>query len=176
MKLLQGEAFDNLIRSSRREAFHLEVQDDYNTEDGIVPFRNWQQGRTDDDYEWLRGWLDLVRDMTMRGVAVRRARVVTVPHTTYTRWLVEVSRQNADAGEEIRYAPRHLVDSSRLTTDDWWLLDDETVVFTTFDEDGRFAGAAVTLDPRIIAYCQGVRDYVWSAAVPYAEYVALQTQ
>lgn len=176
MKLLQGEAFDELIRSSQHQAFHLEVQDDYNTEDGVAPFRNWVEGRTDDDYEWLRGWLDLVRDMTTRGAVVRRARVVTAPHTDYTRWLLEVSRENVASGEEIRYAPRHLVDPQRLTADDWWLLDDSTVAFTTFEDDGRFAGAAVTQDRRIVAYCQEVRDYVWEAATPYADYVALQTR
>ncbi|UGT44205.1 hypothetical protein LTV02_12780 [Nocardia yamanashiensis] len=86
---------------------------------------------------------------------------------------MEVARLNAEVGEQIGYVPRHLVDATRLTDFDWWLLDDQTVTFTLFMPSGRIAGSVVTEDPRIAAYCQEVRDYVWSAAVPYAEYVAL---
>ncbi|WP_306360429.1 DUF6879 family protein [Nocardia sp. CC227C] len=176
MKLLQGDAFDDLIRSSRREAFHLELQDDYESPDGDEPYRNWVAGGPADDFAWFQDWLNLVRDFTARGAVMRRARVVTVPMTDYQRWMLEITVNNVAAGEDVRYLARHLADSRRLSTDDWWLLDDETVIFTTFETSGRFAGAAVTHDPRIIAHCQEVRDYVWSAAVPYADYAALQTQ
>ncbi|MBF6332524.1 DUF6879 family protein [Nocardia transvalensis] len=176
MQLLRSDALDKVIHDCRREAFHLELQDEYGTSEGIEPFRNWLEGGRDEDYGWLRSWLDLVSDMTMHGATMRRARVVTVPHTDYTQWLLEVSRQNIAAGEEIRYIPRDRVDPNRLTTDDWWLLDDRTVAFTAFEPDGRLGGGAVTNDPRIVAYCREVRDYVWKAAIPYAEYTAHRTQ
>ncbi|MFC9894227.1 DUF6879 family protein [Nocardia sp. NPDC127579] len=174
MQLLPIESLESLIRASKREAFHLELQDDY-TADGDENFRAWLDGNTEDDYAWLRGWLNLVEDLTVRGGKMRRARVVTTPHTDYTRWLLEVSRQNIAAGEEIRYVPRHVVDARRLTTDDWWLLDDAAVMFTVFDQGGQFAGGALTTDPRIIAQCQEVRDYVWNLAIPFTEYAAAST-
>ncbi|MGW6702025.1 DUF6879 family protein [Nocardia sp. NPDC055049] len=173
MLLLEGEAFDNLLRSARQEAFHLEVQDTYSTPDETQPFRDFLNGGPADDYSWLRGWLDLVEETATRGVAVRRARVVTVPHTDYTRWLLEVSYQNAAAGEQIRYLSRHDVDAAQLTVDDWWLFDRNSVAFTVFEPDGRWRGGAVTTDPRIVAYCVRVRDLVWEAAVPHSEYVTL---
>ncbi|MGW0324235.1 DUF6879 family protein [Nocardia sp. NPDC003183] len=165
--------FDNLLRSARQEAFHLEVQDTYSTPDETQPFRDFLNGGPADDYSWLRGWLDLVEETAARGVAVRRARVVTVPHTDYTRWLLEVSYQNAAAGEQIRYLSRHDVDAAQLTVDDWWLFDRNSVAFTVFEPDGRWRGGAVTTDPRIVAYCVRVRDLVWEAAVPHSEYVTL---
>lgn len=173
MLLLEGEAFDNLLRSARQEAFHLEVQDTYSTPDETQPFRDFLNGSPADDYSWLRGWLDLVEETAARGVAVRRARVVTVPHTDYTRWLLEVSYQNAAAGEQIRYLSRHDVDAEQLTVDDWWLFDRNSVAFTVFEPDGRWRGGALTTDPRIVAYCVRVRDFVWEAAVPHSEYVTL---
>jgi hypothetical protein len=108
--------------------------------------------------------------MTSRGAVMRRARVVTVPHTHYTRWLLEVSRESVKAGEDIRYVPRHEVDSEKLTGDDWWLIDNDTVAFTAFEPDGRLGGGAITTDPRIVEYCREVRDYVWGIATPYDEY------
>jgi len=170
VQLWRVEALETLIRACKDEAFHLELQDDYNTEDGIEPFRLYLDGQTDDDYAWLADWLDLVRGMTVRGATMRRARIVTVPHSDYTQWLLGVSQANIEAGEDIRYVPRSRVDPQRLTTDDWWLLDHDTVAFTAFEPDGRLAGGAVTTDPRIVGYCREVRDYVWGIAVPYFDY------
>ncbi|MET8422407.1 DUF6879 family protein [Nocardia sp. NPDC004860] len=58
------------------------------------------------------------------------------------------------AGEDVRYLPRHLIDSDELTTDDWWIFDDSVVAFTVFEpgDNGRWIGGAVTTDPRIVEY------------------------
>ncbi|MFI1235460.1 DUF6879 family protein [Nocardia salmonicida] len=173
MLLLEGEAFDDLLRSAHQEAFHLEVRDTYNTPDETQPFRDFLNDVPAEDYSWLQGWLDLVEETTARGVTVRRARVVTVPHTDYTRWLLEVSHQNAAAGEQIRYLSRHDIDTELLTVDDWWLFDRNSVAFTVFEPGGRWRGGALTTDPRIVAYCVQVRDLVWEAAVPHTEYLTL---
>lgn len=176
MQLLDSGAHTRLIGASKREAFHLELQDSYDSPGENEVFRNWLEGGPEDDYGWFQGWLSTVRDLTARGAVMRRVRVVTEPHTDYIRWELELARLNAEAGEQIGYVPRHLVDAKRLTTFDWWLLDDQAVTFTVFTPAGQIAGSVATEDPRIVAYCQEVRDYVWSAAVPYADYVALQTR
>lgn len=99
-----------------------------------------------------------------------RIRVVTVPHTDYQRWLLSVTGSNVDAGEDIRYVPRHL--AGEVPPDDWWLIDNERVVYNLWDEHGSQAEAvAATTDPRIIEYCQGVKQRLWELASPYAEYV-----
>ncbi|MET9490923.1 DUF6879 family protein [Nocardia sp. NPDC006630] len=170
MQQLDIEEVNNLIRSSKSEAFHLELLDDYESPGGDRPYRNWLAGGTEDDYAWFQDWLSLVREISSRGATMRRARVVTVPLTDYQRWMLEITRHNVDAGEEIRYLPRHLADRLQLGTDDWWLLDDAIVSFTTFDPAGNWVGGAVTSDPRIVAYCQGIRDYAWRLAVPYLDF------
>ncbi|WP_327143023.1 DUF6879 family protein [Nocardia sp. NBC_01327] len=176
MLLLPGKEFHGPFAACQREAFHLEVKDTYETPEESAPFGRFLAGEPD-DYSWLEGWLDRVRAMTARGVRVRRARVVTVPHTDYTNFALEVAIQcNSAAGEEIRYLPRNRIDPSLLTTDDWWLMDDETVAFTVFESTGRFVGGAVTTDPRIAAYIREVRDRVWEHAVPLADYVPQRTR
>ncbi|HEX7660632.1 MAG TPA: hypothetical protein VF444_14255 [Pseudonocardiaceae bacterium] len=170
MQLLQGEAFDDLFRQFRETAFHLEVQDSYHTPDEAGPFELFLAGQPD-DFAWLQPWLDLVRTTTAAGKRITRARVVTVPHVDYTRWGLAVARHNIEAGEDIRYLPRHVVDPAELTTDDWWLFDDERVVFTVFEPTGRFAGGASTTDPAIVARCRAVHEQVWNTAIPHAEYL-----
>lgn len=176
MQLLDSGAHTRLIGASQHEAFHLELQDSYDSPNEKEVFRNWLEGGPEDDYGWFQGWLSTVRDLTARGVVMRRVRVVTVPHTDYIQWELEVARLNAEAGEQIGYVPRHLVDANRLTTFDWWLLDNRTVTFTVFEPSGQIAGSVATTDQRIAAYCREVRDYAWASAVPYADYIARQTR
>jgi hypothetical protein len=171
VELLQGEAFDALFRSFDRVAFHLEVQDSYHTPEESGPFEMFLSGRRD-DLSWHQPWLELVRQATAAGRSITRVRVVSVPHVDYTRWGLVVAEHNIAAGEDIRWLPRHLVEQSELPRDDYWLFDDERVVFTVFEPTGRFAGGAATADPRIVSYCREVRDRVWGAAVPHDQYVA----
>jgi hypothetical protein len=83
-----------------------------------------------------------------------------------------VAELNIAAGEDIRWLPRHLISPADVSADDYWLFDDNYVVFTVFEPGGRFAGEAATTDPTIVAYCRAVRDRVWQAAIPHSHYVA----
>ncbi|GAB2675786.1 DUF6879 family protein [Nocardia goodfellowii] len=169
MLLAQGEDFLNLFHESTREAFHLEVQDTYETPEESEPFRKFIQNEAD-DYMWFQPWLNHVRETTSRGVAVKRARVVTTPHTDYTRFAKDVARFNIEAGEDVRYLTRHRIDPDELTADDWWLFDDAVLAFTAFEPDGTWVGAAVTTDRRLVEYARKVKKQVWSLAVPLLEY------
>lgn len=170
MELRQGEGFNDLLRSCTREAFHLEVKDSYLTPDDIDLLQRFLDGEPD-GYEWMDGWARFVRELTTSGIAVRRARVVTVPHSDWTRWGLDVSSVNVAAGEDVRYLPRHEISADEVTPDDWWLLDGERVAFTIEHPDGRWAGAALTEDPEIVARCRSVRDAVWERAIRRAEYL-----
>ena len=171
MELLQGEAFTEAIHSISRRAFHLEVQDSYHTPDESGPFSLFLTGQAD-DLEWHRPWLDLVRDVTAAGRSIDRVRLVSEPHVDYTRWGLSIAPHNIGAGEDIRWLPRRLVGSSEIPADDFWLLDDDRVMFTVFEPGGRFAGGAVTSDPSIVSYCVAARDRLWTIAVPHHEYVS----
>ncbi|WP_227996098.1 DUF6879 family protein [Nocardia australiensis] len=95
--------------------------------------------------------------------------VVTVPHSDYQRWLLSTTGSNVEAGEDIRYLPRHLADD--VPVDDWWLYDDDRVAFNLVDPDGKLDGMAVTSDSGIVAYCRSVRNCLWQKVIPFANYV-----
>lgn len=171
MRLLQGEAFEDLFRNLERSAFHLEVEDSYHTPEESDPFQRFLAGEPD-DYEWHRPWLDLVRAATAGGKQIHRVRIVSIPHVDYTRWGLTVARLNIEAGEEIRWLPRHKTDGIDVTKDDFWLIDSNRVVFTVFDPNGKFSGGAETADPVIVDRCCRLRDSVWEAAIPHYSYTA----
>lgn len=167
MLLVPDEGFPDLLRTCKREAFHLEVLDTYAEPNEHEPFRRFLADEPD-DYAWFQPWTELIQETTSRGVAVTRVRIVTEPHTDYTRFALAVAALNVRAGEDIRYLPRH--HAGEVPSDDYWLLDDETVVFSAFGESGGWSGAATT-DPHIAAYCRGLRARFWPLATPFPEYV-----
>jgi hypothetical protein len=171
VELLTGDAFFGQFHAIARRAFHLEVQDSYHTPEESGPFAAFLAGEPD-DLAWHRPWLELVRTVTGAGREIHRVRVVTVPHGDYTRWGMTVAPSNIAAGEAIRWLPRHCAGEADLPADDFWMLDDDRVMFTVFEPGGRFAGGALTADPQIVTYCRSVRDRLWAAAVPHDEYVS----
>ncbi|MEV0297172.1 DUF6879 family protein [Nocardia sp. NPDC050710] len=177
MLYLTIDETNDLIREARGDAFHLEVSDDHSqVSDEAEPMRRVLAGLPpfeDDSYPstW-RAWEDLVSEVTGRGTNMRRVRVVSEPLTDYVRFLHGLTDRNQKYGEDIRWLPRHLAGPSDYTTDEWWLIDGEKVAFTIFGTDGDFVGAAVTIDPVIVARCVAVRDALWDRAIPHRDYSA----
>lgn len=172
MKLLKDEEFDNLFRTFKRAAFHLELKDSYHVPEEAGPFGQFLAGKPD-DFSWHEPWLRLVREATQAGKSMTRVRVVTVPHSGYVRWGLAVAPLNITAGEDIRWLPRHLASGINFPADDYWLFDGNQLVFTVFEDDGRFAGGVEASDPGIIEQCCKVHEQVWALAVPHDEYSSM---
>ncbi len=171
MELIPTNPWPELFRHVRQSACHLEIRDAYAVPAESEPFRRFLAGEPQQEYG-KRAWTDLVEETTARGVTVSRVRVVTVPHSDYHRWLLSITGSNVDAGEDIRYLPRHLVDSSEIPTDDFWIFDSQKVAFNLVDQSGKPAGAAVTTDPRITESCLAVQARLWRESIPYREYIS----
>jgi hypothetical protein len=162
--------FKALACTSKR-AFHLEQRDSYNVAAEDEPFRRWLEGEPD-DYAWHQDWLTFVRQATAAGVEIQRVRLASVPHSDYIRWGLDVSPLNIEAGEDIRYLPRHLTEDIELPAEDFWLLDDDALILSVFSADGRTGSFARATDPALLRQCLAVRDQTWERAVPFAQYVA----
>ncbi|MFE7578100.1 DUF6879 family protein [Streptomyces sp. NPDC057521] len=172
MELISGAERNRLIERVSRDAFHLELRDDYSVpvEDG--PYERWLRGEPD-DLEWFAPWAELVGRVTGAGRTVRRVRVVTAPHSPYIRWERATAAANERAGEAIRWLPRHrLPGGLRFPVDgnDWWLFDDKLLAVGHFNEAGRVLGSEVIETPAVVNECVRVRDLLWSLAIPTLEY------
>ncbi|MGV9680050.1 DUF6879 family protein [Nocardia sp. NPDC003482] len=164
-----------LLRQCQREAFRLEVRDSYGVPGEQEPMQRFLNNEPFDLRGWFQDWYDFVQEQSARGVTIRRVRVLTVPHTDYHDWLLTLAALNVEAGEDIRYLPRH--DAGETPRDDWWLLDNETVAYPLADREGRaVGGVGVTTDPHIVAYCRTERDRLWSEATPYVEYARMMSR
>ncbi|MGX1778576.1 DUF6879 family protein [Nocardia brasiliensis] len=165
----------DLLAMASRQAFHIEVEDDHTLSNEDEPIRRWRAGLVPldpDGYppDWRR-WADLCTATTARGVTMQRLRVVTEPHTEYIQFLHAVTAgHNIAHGEDVRWLPRHRTDTSELTADEWWLLDDSILAWTLFDRSGDFSGLAVTRDPIEVGRAVLIRNALWPRAIRHDEY------
>lgn len=168
---LAGEGiYGEFFRSARSSAVHVEVQDTYSVPDEYEPLVRWRENKEIVETAGGRQWCGLVHETVARGVLVARVRVVSMPHSEYTQWLLDACGPNVAAGERIRWLPRHLVDPTEIPRDDFWLFDNSTVAFNTVDATGDAAGLAITTDPAISAVCTQAWDRLWDKGIDHGTY------
>ncbi|WP_433725850.1 DUF6879 family protein [Nocardia sp. CA-129566] len=174
MRLIPGNAaFPDLFATVKSRAFHLETRDDYASASETESLSRFRADETTDvGGEWFANWSNLIRSTTGRGVAVQRVRIVSEPHTLYTRYLLALAKHNTAAGEDIRYLARHAADPEAAASEDFWVLDDDRVAFSLFDDNEYWVGSALTDDPKIVAHARSIRDRMWVAATRFEEYVS----
>ncbi|CAL9538429.1 MULTISPECIES: DUF6879 family protein [Streptomyces] len=165
----------DLLGSAERTAVHLEMRDSYAVDCETGPFADWKAGHRHDPADrasWWRPWLDLVAATVDRGVAVRRARIVSEPVSEYTRFLYDGTFTNVAAGEEVRWLPRRQASTSTLALpgNDFWLIDGRLVRWNHFTGDGASAGGEMSDDPAAAKLCAEAFSAVWQRAVPHDRY------
>ena len=165
MELICSAERNQLFESFAQDAFHLELRDDYSVPDEDSPFTSWLRGESV-DYSYMEPWTQLIRRVTREGKTVRRVRVVTEPHTPYIQWEHATTGINEQAGEEIRWLPRHRLPEGitfPLGGNDWWLYDNRLLAVGHFDSDGRVLGSEIVVDSDAVAECVRLRDLLWAA-------------
>ncbi|MFF7728594.1 DUF6879 family protein [Streptomyces sp. NPDC008001] len=165
--------FEELFRSAKRSALHLEMRDGYMRSD--PRFIAWQNGVRDDPADRdpaQRPWLSLVAELVGRGVQVRRARIVSEPVSDYIRFERHLTPANVAAGEEVRWLPRRRASGLALPGNDYWVIDGRTVVFHHFDGNGELApqDEEIVTAPAVADMCAQAFESVWRRAVPHAQY------
>jgi len=160
---------DDLLRDCRVSAVHIEMRDDYTPDDPW--FRAWRAGyREEFERRLARSWLDGIRKVISRGVAVRRLRVVSEPVTDYIRFEYDTTRSNIDAGEQVRWLSRRRAAHLLLPGNDCWVFDNRRVLFNYFDGPGEWAGAGVCDDPGVAARHAAAFEAAWERGVPHEQY------
>jgi hypothetical protein len=170
--LITSDQRDELFDTFESDAFHLELRDDYGSPIEDTPYAKWQRGESD-DYSWLNAWFGRMRGATSAGKTVRRVRVVTEPVSQYVTWEHSLTQMNLQAGEDIRWLPRHELPQDIIFPvggNDWWLFDDRLLAVGHFHPDGRVKGSELISDQATVSECARVRDLLWSIAIPHSKY------
>ena len=168
-------AFDVLLRSAKISAVHLEMRDSYHVAEEAEDFAFWRAGdwTVERDLAKRKEWLDLVGETVGRGVAMRRARIVSTPVSEYIRFEHSGTPLNIDAGEQVRWLPRAEASDIALPGNDFWLIDGRAVRFNVFTGDGGWEEAAqqYTEEPDVAELCRTAFEKVWERGTPHEQFV-----
>ncbi|MEU9559860.1 DUF6879 family protein [Streptomyces fumanus] len=166
-------SFAELLGGAQRSAVHLEMRDCYSVATEADAFAHWKatgEADADPDSEYWRPWTDLIRGLVARGVAVRRARIVSEPVSDYIRYEHAGTAANVAAGEQVRWLPRRRASDIALPGNDFWLIDNRLVRWNHFTGDGASAPGEISDDPAAARLCATAFEAVWERAVPHDEY------
>jgi len=167
--LLPADEFRRQCETFEHTAFRLETRDRYIDEEEQEPLRRFLAGESPDD-AWFMDWCEAVERIAAEGRRMERVRVVSEPHSDYTRFGMDLARRlNIPSGEDIRYLPRNKAKELALPDEDFWLLDSVRVLVVHFDSD-RLLGAELVTDPAEVVKRGHWRDLAWHYAIPLDEY------
>jgi hypothetical protein len=135
----------------RKSFVHLETRDAYGTETEQPHMAKWKRGEPD-DLAWCGWWLEM-----MRG--------------EYQRWSMSHASAFVDAGEDIRYVARPRLAPLLLPgSGDFYVFDDELVLFLHYAGYGINASYETTDEPQVVRNCREAFEAVWGLATPFREY------
>ncbi len=167
---LSPAAFWQTCQSFEHTAFRLETRERYLDPEEEEPIRKFLAGELPDD-AWFMDWYELVAKVSAEDRRMERVRVVSEPHSDYTRFGIDLAKRlNVPAGEDIRYLIRPRAVDLGLPVEDFWLFDSSRLLVLHFDGD-ELLGAEEVSDPaEIVKHCYW-RDLAWHYAVRLDNYV-----
>jgi hypothetical protein len=160
--------FAELLASTSASVIRLEMRDSYDETD--QGFADWQATGDIGSYDW-GDHLDVVRAAVARGVIIRRVRIVSEPLSQYMRWEHACTGVNIEAGEDIRWLPRHQAADLLLPGADCWVFDHRVIRWNFQRGDGTNPRLyQFSSDPRTIRDITAAFEIAWHRATPHAEY------
>lgn len=170
MRPATSEELGELCKGIERSFVHLETRDAYGTGTELPHMEKWRRGEPDDS-DWLDWWLEMLDGHRAAGRTCRRARIVSEPLNEYQRWSLSIADRFVDAGEQIAYVPRPRLATLCLPgSGDFYVFDDELVLFLHYAGSGLNVGFEVTEDSHIVRMCREAFEAVWELAVPFRDY------
>ncbi len=174
MESISADTRDELFKTFKEEALHLELRDAYATNDGEVDkFAAWKAGEPWNEAEyraWMRPWCDKIREDAANGKSYRDAMVVSEPLSDYHRWGYRLAGMLHEAGQQVRFVPRRLLSAVALPGNDFWLFDGKTVIFNVFSPEHEVIDRQLSTDPDVIGFCLASFETVWKLGIPQPEY------
>lgn len=168
---LAYDEFNALLSNVKQEALHLNMRDSYGTETELPHLASWKASDPDDltwldEWREMSDWCDLMRESTAAGKVFRRVSIVSEPLSEYHQWSRIFERAMAVSGQDIRRVSRRRVSELCFPGNDFWLIDDELVVFMHYHGSGLVADRVPTTDQAVIRRCRDSFEAVWPLGTP----------
>lgn len=154
-----------------REAFRLEILDEYNIPSSADNLRAFLAGEPQ-PAEYNAGWVETVRAATQRGKRMYRVHIVSRPLTDYLRYELGWGYvRNMTGGEEFFILDVTEQPNPLEGVPEFWMFDETSPVVMNYDESGAFIGPEFLSADRAAEFI-GHRDTALAHAEPFPEWWA----
>lgn len=164
------EDLDQIFGRSTQSAFRLETLPQYLVPQEADDFARWRAGRRLPlETPETSSWLAEIQATTARGYRWYRVHILDYPLTAYSEFELYGYQANQAAGEEVFIADRSWSRELETLREDFWLLDDATVIRMIYDDEGHF------IRPELgdnIDYYLGMRSVALQHCEPLGDYLA----
>ncbi|TFE24655.1 hypothetical protein E0F15_21140 [Frankia sp. B2] len=164
MELISAQRRGELIDGAR-SVCKVELRDNYAVDQEL--FAAWRAGDSEAVARAAGASRDKVAARVAAGIRLRRVKVVSEPLSEYQRFAFDYSAHAVEAGEDIRWVPRRLVSTVLLPGNDFFVLDDDLVIFNVLDGADRRAEQQLYRDADVVGLCRGAFDAVWTVSTPH---------
>lgn len=166
---ITSDEFRTLLEAFERSAFRLEVLQVYNvpTETELIELFN--SGAPQPESHRTRPWTDQVRALVATGRTMTRVHAIDFPLTTYLQFEIQWGyTSNAAAGEKIFLRTDR---QGFEAFEDFWLLDDETVIQMRYAADGSWLGAELIDAPELVSPYRVAAQAALAGATPLQHFL-----
>lgn len=160
-----GDLFDTF----EREAFRLEMLDDYSKSGSVDAYQSFLAGEAQSE-DYNADWVEEVRSLTAAGKRIYRVHVLSRPLTPYLRFELDWGyRKNMIGGEEFFILDVTEGANPLSGVGDFWLFDSEDVAVMGYDSEGKFLGSEVLPPVRTAEFIKH-RDTALANAEPFIDW------
>lgn len=155
------------------DLFRLEALAHYDAASDDEDYHRYLHGEQTPNAEAKQPWLDRLRAEAAAG---RRVHAIRHPLSDYLRYECEWGyTYNVAAGEDVRILDLDALNLPGLAASDYFVIDNEQVVRSNYDDSGRFVSAEVVSGPSRDAY-RALANLLWHSAEPFATWWSAHPQ
>lgn len=167
MELISVAQRSELIGNARNLR-KVELRDNYAVDQGL--YSAWQAGEVEAVAHAARASGAKVAARIAGGMRLWRVKVVSEPLSAYQRFAVDYSAHAVSAGEDIRWLPRRRASAILLPGNDFFVLDEEMVIFNVLDGANGRTEQQLYRDAEVVKLCRDAFEAAWVVAIPHHEY------
>lgn len=159
------------LKTFEREAFRLEILDEYNIPASAENLRAFLAGEPQ-PVDYNRGWVETVRAATQAGKRMYRVHIVSRPLTDYLRYELGWGYvKNMTGGEEFFILDTTDKPNPLPAAPDFWLFDEKKPVVMEYDESGAFLGPDFLPEEKAAEFIR-YRDTALAHSEPFSSWWA----
>ena len=115
----------------------------------------------------MQGWWEFLELKQKEGVKTERVRLVREPLSDYVRWELEIHKQSMQHGDDIRVLTAEKINSSLEALQDFWLIDEHTVLKMQYSPAGEYHGFSASPEMQVAL---DAKNYLLSNSISLSDF------